>query len=546
MGPTNGGDDAFAACSLNFTSFPYKPMGGCTHIDEALGDWNGYPKSSCCQHALAFFAHALALHAAGGAIFIPRSQWNDCSGPLPLQPGVSIRTCGFDDFYYGSSKCSTLHVTRIDGHVVERCSLFGNSSFDDACGSCTSAISDEVENLLADLEAQGSHVEEAVCRVAVVVALMARTPVIGSADLHNCLPALTASEPAENYIKLNDGVAGALFAVILVILGLGVVIKHVAKKSNEEKKMMKKKNKVGLSKELATKCSGLYRFSIEEIEKAMSAEGKLLGRGSAGQVFMGQLPSGQLVAIKKLFQSNTSDSFATEIDGLSRVRHPNLVCLYGCCVEDGQHYLVYEYCPNGNLAEHLLSKECVLTWELRVRILRDCAAALKYLHYHSSGCIVHRDIKLTNILISDEMVAKLSDFGLAKMLGMEESKVFTDVRGTIGYMDPEYIVSAKLTCSSDIYSFGILTLQLLSGQRVFQLDLNARDQLTTKAKDVSAGLRPLWEFQDPRMEDVNTLDMESILQIAVLCTATSSRGRPTIDLVFDEIDRAWRNTQYST
>ncbi|KAH6757503.1 hypothetical protein C2S52_023371 [Perilla frutescens var. hirtella] len=148
------------------------------------------------------------------------------------------------------------------------------------------------------------------------------------------------------------------------------------------------------------------------------------------------------------------------------------------------------------------AEDCVLTWDLRVKILRDCAAALKYLHYHMSGCIVHRDIKLTNILLTYDLAAKLSDFELSKMLGMEESKVFTDVRGTIGYMDPEYM-----------------------------------------AKDVSMGSRPLSDFLDPRIEDVNNVDFESILQIVVLCTASSSTGRPTIDLVFDEMERAWRNTQ---
>ncbi|KAL1542543.1 non-specific serine/threonine protein kinase [Salvia divinorum] len=535
------------ACRLDFTTFPYKPIGGCTDIRERLSDWNGYPKSSCCQHALAFFAHGLALRAVrdpSGAIFIPQSQWSDCSGPVSLQPAVSIHTCGFDDFYYGSSKCSSLHLTRVDKSVVERCSLFGSSSFDDACGSCNSAIANEVGNLLDDLEAERNEVEEAMCRVAVVVAIMAgtinRTVGVESGDLGRCLLGLSGSDP-EKYIKLNYGVAAALVAAILVVLGLVAVFNRIRQKSKKKKKNNNKKN-VGLSKELATKCSGLYRFSIEEIENAMTPERKYLGRGSAGQVFAGQLPSGQLVAIKQLFRSSASDSFAREIDGLSRVRHLNLVCLFGCCVDDGQQYLVYEYCPNGNLAEHLLSEDCVLTWELRVRILRDCAAALKYLHYHMSGCIVHRDIKLTNILLCHDLVAKLSDFGLAKMLGMEESRVFTDVRGTIGYMDPEYVVSAKLTCSSDIYSFGIVILQLLSGQRVFDLDLAARDQLTRKAKDVNAGLRPLSEFQDPRMEDVNSLDLESILQIAVLCTASSSRGRPTIDLVCDEMERAWRNT----
>lgn len=171
------------------------------------------------------------------------------------------------------------------------------------------------------------------------------------------------------------------------------------------------------------------------------------------------------------------------------------------------------------------------------------------------------------------MEPKLSDFGLAKLMGMQESKVFTDVRGTIGYMDPEYMTNAKLTCASDIYSFGIVMLQVLSGQRVIDLDLDARDQLTRKviiyvpflsrrfelyqasklltyicvcvqAKDVSIGKRPLIDIQDRRMKgEVNSLDLESILQIAVLCAANSSTGRPTIDLVFDELERAWSNTQ---
>ncbi|KAI3470398.1 hypothetical protein Pfo_027061 [Paulownia fortunei] len=142
------------------------------------------------------------------------------------------------------------------------------------------------------------------------------------------------------------------------------------------------------------------------------------------------------------------------------------------------------------------------------------------------------------------MEPKLSGFGLAKMLGMEESKVFIEVRVTKGYMEPEYMSNDKLTCARDIYSFGIVTLQLLSGRRVIQLDLDARDQLIRKAKDASMGKRPLTDFQDPRITgDVNSVDFESILQIAVLCAASSSTGRPTIDLVFEELERAWKNTQ---
>ena len=215
------------------------------------------------------------------------------------------------------------------------------------------------------------------------------------------------------------------------------LIKYVTKKTNGEHKRVQ-------TKEITT-WSGLYRFSKAEIENAINFgnERKCLGRGSAGQVYKGVLPSGQAVAIKQIYRTNTSDSFKREVDGLSRVRHPNLVCLFGCCMEDGEQYLVYEYCSAGNLAQHLLSiylspplyftcvhglictsqvpphfmffespalilsnfvpkiclclcpgKDTILTWEKRIKILRDCALALRYLHRHLDGCIVHRDIKV--------------------------------------------------------------------------------------------------------------------------------------------------------
>ncbi|RVW45677.1 putative receptor-like protein kinase [Vitis vinifera] len=341
--------------------------------------------------------------------------------------------------------------------------------------------------------------------------------------------------------SLSDSIAKALLAIFVASASLMLIImliKFVAK----DKQSAKAKE---ITKITETTWSGLYRFSKSEIEKAISSanERSSLGQGSAGQVFKGVLPSGQAVAIKHIYKTNSHDSFTREVEGLSRIRHPNLVCLFGTCVEDGDMYLVYEFCSAGNLAYNLQKKHEVLTWERRVKILRDCALALRYLHNYIDGCIVHRDIKLTNILLTDNLEPKLSDFGLAKMLGMEESKVFTDVRGTIGYMDPEYMTNAKLTAASDIYSFGIVTLQLLSGQKVIDLDLDARDQLTRKAKDVNMGKRPLKDFEDPRLKgEVVTEDFQSILQVAVLCAAKSNKGRPSIDQVFQEMDRAWKNT----
>ncbi|XP_022893069.1 probable leucine-rich repeat receptor-like protein kinase At5g49770 [Olea europaea var. sylvestris] len=540
------------ACRLDFSAYPYQPTGGCTSVEETDKNWNSFPKTSCCQNALKVLSHALALHArndALGSIFIPENQWKNCSNPFELQPGVSLETCGFDNFFNGNGNgnCSLLQLSNIfaeNQDVIYQCSLFNSSLFDDACGNCTTAIS----NARDAMSAQGNETEKATCLLALIVSVIARnmnnTSIVN--DFDRCLPALAVPVPeAGNYFKLNYTLAETIFAIVLVIIGLTFIIMLIncgMKSGNQKKKPVQ-------TTDITSELSGLYRFSKTEINNALhyGGEKKYLGRGSAGQVYRGMLPSGQLVAIKQIYKgnkSNTSDSFYREIDGLSRVRHPNLVCLFGCCIENGDQYLVYEYCSAGNLAQNVLRKDTVLTWDRRVKILRDCAFALKYLHNHIDGCIVHRDIKLTNILLTEKFVPKLSDFGLAKMLGMDETKVFTDVRGTIGYMDPEYMSNAKLTCASDIYSFGIVILQLLSGQRVIELDLEARDQLTRKAKDVNMGKRPLTDFQDPRLKgSANTLDFEAILQIAVLCVASSSRGRPTIDLVFDELDKAWRNTE---
>ncbi|XP_072950394.1 probable serine/threonine-protein kinase PBL28 [Typha angustifolia] len=349
----------------------------------------------------------------------------------------------------------------------------------------------------------------------------------------------------EGYIKIKRAAFKPILVVIVAIMGfilLLFLIKYVRKKGFAESSDKDKLITKGI---VINKWSGLYKFSKAEIEKAINfGNSKVnLGSGSAGQVYQGVLPSGQLVAIKHIYKTAMNGSFTREVEGLSRIRHPNLVCLFGYCDEDDEKYLVYEYCCKGNLAQNLLRSDSVLSWDKRIKILRECALALRFLHSHPDGCIVHRDIKLTNILLTENMEAKLSDFGLAKMLQIEETKVYTDIRGTIGYMDPEYITHAKLTCASDIYGFGIVALQLLSGRKVIELNIEARDSLTKKAKDVMNGKRPLEDFIDPRLNgELSLRDFESILRVAVLCIASSSKGRPTIKDVIDELDKAWRNT----
>ncbi|KAI3724211.1 hypothetical protein L2E82_35981 [Cichorium intybus] len=556
VSPTHGDD---AECVLNFTSLPYQPNGDCIGSEKELKikAWGILPTTLCCQSPLTLISKSLARFSSNQSnptIFLDSNQWSHCNNPSIFktqQDSINFDDCNFKHFFKEAMACSGVSVADLKkdqsfNDASRICGQFeqSNDPFDDICKNCSAAVLKARDSVAKGLGVNGNQTEEEICGIAVVTALASErwneSSLAAVDDIYGCLRILDVHDPG--YIKLKHSIFQTLLGIILASMGLTLVImlvKYVTRKKHENKSSQFH------TKEIPTVWSGLYRFSKAEIDYAInfSDEKKCLGRGSAGEVYKGILPSGQAVAIKQISNRNNSDSFTREVEGLSRIRHPNLVCLFGCCIEDGEQYLVYEYCPAGNLAHHLLRRDSVLTWEKRVKILRDCALAIRFLHHYIDGCIVHRDIKLTNILLTENLEPKLSDFGLAKVLGMEESKVFTDVRGTIGYMDPEYMSNAKLTCASDIYSFGIVALQLLSGQKVIELDLEARDQLTRKARDVSMGRRPLTDIEDPRLNgNLNTVDFDSILQVAVLCVAKSSKGRPTIDVVFGEMDKAWQNT----
>ncbi|KAJ4849737.1 hypothetical protein Tsubulata_016123 [Turnera subulata] len=544
--------DDSGSCALDFQKFPYQPSGECIGDQQEVKELDSITTTLCCRQVQNAITTTLAYHAkntSAGSLFLPEEEWRNCSGQFHRQSSVSPHSCGFDDLYDGSSACSSFPLSSLQSQwyynrAVELCSGF-NTSFDDVCTNCTQAILDARDQQLKELNVKSDNKEKSICGLAVVISVVA-SKVDGLDnqtllnDFYKCLTLLDSYD--SGYVKLKYSVVKPVAAVLIAFVTLLLVLLLIKYVTREKRRPPKP---VIQSKEITT-LSGLYRFSKAEIDNAIhyGNDKKCLGRGSAGQVYRGVLPSGQLVAIKHIHKSNSSDTFQREVDGLSRVRHKNLVCLFGYYNEGGDRYLVYEYCSAGNLAHHLLRKSSILTWDIRVKILYGCARGLRYLHRYIDGCIVHRDIKLTNILLTENLEPKLSDFGLAKMLGMEESKVFTDVRGTMGYMDPEYMSNAKLTCASDIYSFGIVALQILSGQKVIEFDLDARDQLTRKAKDASAGKRPLTDFEDPKLEGkVNKEDFQAILEIAVLCVAKSSKGRPTIDDVFEVLEKALKNIE---
>lgn len=212
-------------------------------------------------------------------------------------------------------------------------------------------------------------------------------------------------------------------------------------------------------------------FTMRDLEVATNRFSKdnVIGEGGYGIVYHGHLVNGSPVAVKKLLNNlgQAEKEFRVEVEAIGHVRHKNLVRLLGYCIEGTHRMLVYEYVNNGNLEQWLhgaMRQHGYLTWEARMKVVLGTAKALAYLHEAIEPKVVHRDIKSSNILLDDDFNAKLSDFGLAKLLGAGKSHITTRVMGTFGYVAPEYANSGLLNEKSDVYSFGVVLLEAITGR----------------------------------------------------------------------------------
>ncbi|XP_042398778.1 leucine-rich repeat receptor protein kinase HPCA1-like isoform X3 [Zingiber officinale] len=541
-----------ADCGLDLKAFPYSPVGECVHPESwQVRVWNNVNTTRCCRHGLNFLSRAVANSSSPDQpILLDSQRWAECTALLSLRVDSSLTSCGFDQLHQPNSACAALTPSSLTDivapafDVIATCSEINPVNFLTACSNCTDSISDAIQAVVKHFKVDDNDSEKAVCSVATVTAV-ASSRIANDTwtdDYYRCLAAMDSQDDTSASRKRDLVIY--ILAILIAVMAFSLLIALYRIIKTRKRREHKKGAGSDAAEKETSAWSGLYRFSKAEIEKAInySSDG-FLGAGSAGRVHQGVLPSGQLVAIKHIYTAATNLLFTREVEGLSKVRHHNLVSLLGYCDENGDRFLVYEFCSNGNLAQKLRGKSC-LPWEKRVEILRDCSVALRFLHTHPDGCIVHRDIKLTNILLTEKMEPKLSDFGLAKMVGMKETQCFTDIKGTIGYMDPEYMSNGNLTCASDIYSFGIVILQVLSGRKVIELNTQARDSLTRAARDASSGKRPLTDFVDPCLQgQVNLDDFKSILRVAVLCASGSSKGRPRIKDLVEELEKTCSNTQ---
>ncbi|KAK4785799.1 hypothetical protein SAY86_002488 [Trapa natans] len=290
------------------------------------------------------------------------------------------------------------------------------------------------------------------------------------------------------------------------------------------------------------KYDGSSVFTLKEMEEATSAfnEGNMIGKGGFGRVYRGVLRSGEIVAIKKMElpsykEADGEREFRVEVDILSRLDHPDLVSLIGYSADGKNRFLVYEFMENGNLQDHLNGiGEPKMDWPLRLKVALAAARGLEYLHSGSAVGIpiIHRDFKSTNILLTARFEAKISDFGLAKL--MPEGKETCETArmlGTFGYFDPEYTSTGKLTLQSDVYAFGVVLLELLTGRRAVDLNQGQNDQnLVLQMRHILSNRKKLRKVIDPNLSK-SSYSMESIVMFADLasrCVRPDSSERPSM------------------
>ncbi|KAL8471294.1 hypothetical protein ACS0TY_028808 [Phlomoides rotata] len=274
-------------------------------------------------------------------------------------------------------------------------------------------------------------------------------------------------------------------------------------------------------------------FKYETLEKATNYfdDSRKLGQGGAGSVYRGTLTNGNTVAVKRLFFSTRQwvDEFFNEVNLISGIEHKNLVKLLGCSIEGPESLLVYDFVPNRSVEQALFDKDKakILNWKERYNIITGTAEGIAFLHGGCEHRIIHRDIKGSNILLDENFNPKIADFGLARCLAADKTHLSTGIAGTLGYMAPEYLVKGQLTEKADVYSYGVLVLEIVCGRKNNAFVDDSRSLLQTVWKLFKTDR--LAESVDPCLKgDFPPTEASKVLRIGLLCAQASLSERPSM------------------
>ncbi|KAG0492534.1 hypothetical protein HPP92_005932 [Vanilla planifolia] len=348
-----------------------------------------------------------------------------------------------------------------------------------------------------------------------------------SVSPYDFIPTVSNKPPSSSSSSNKTGlIAGVVTGVVV----LGVVIfaiflwvhkrKHPGEDDEELQGMTIKPNTFSYAE---------LRVATEDFNKS-----NFLGEGGFGPVYKGKLSDGRMVAVKQLSVTSHQGKrqFMAEIATISAVQHRNLVQLYGCCIEGEQRLLVYEYLEYKSLDQSIFGKSSLfLDWETRFEICLGTARGLAYLHEESSVRIVHRDVKSSNILLDGNLNPKISDFGLAKLYDDKKTHISTRVAGTIGYLAPEYAMRGHLTEKVDVFGFGVVALEILSGRPNSD---PTQDQGKVYLLDWAWNLheeRLDLDMVDPSLSSYNEEEAYRLVGVAFLCTQASPMLRPSMSRV---------------
>ncbi|KAG8066822.1 hypothetical protein GUJ93_ZPchr0004g38853 [Zizania palustris] len=457
--------------------------------------------------------------------------------------------------------------------------MMQSPNFNDVVGSCRGPLSLDITCktclnygivYLHRLIGSDDNVALSVCRNAVFVTLATQQGILSYDDIVKCFfgvqgisifpgPSSVTSTPASSPNVTVDAPAPKIKSVpqkhhqpyrITVIPGIGIAVILLAVLLQLVLVVLiRRKNRELKNADLPThnpenvfhqsqswRCpegqSPMFqRYNYKETMKATNNFSTVIGKGGFGTVYKAQFSDGSIAAVKRMdkVSRQAEEEFCREMELLARLHHRHLVNLKGFCIERKERFLVYEYMANGSLKDHLHSSgRKALSWQSRLQIAMDVANALEYLHFFCNPPLCHRDIKSSNILLDENFVAKVADFGLAhasRTGAISFEAVNTDIRGTPGYMDPEYVTTQGLTEKSDIYSYGVLLLELVTGRRAIQ---DSRNLVEWAQGQLSSGkITP--EFVDPTIRGLVDMDqLHLVVSIVQWCTQREGRERPSI------------------